>query len=250
MRIALGIEYDGQHYHGWQAQREVNSVQAEVERALSKVANHPIEVVCAGRTDAGVHALEQVVHFDTSADRPIHAWMLGGNALLPRDIAIKWAQPVSDNFHARFSATFRRYRYIIYNHPARPALQRKRVTWHTYELDAELMHGAAQVLVGEHDFSSFRAAECQAKTPVRTLHEITISREGDRLLMEVEANAFLHHMVRNIAGVLMSVGAKKASPSWVKDVLMAKSRAQGGVTAVPYGLYLLKVGYPEGFLVL
>ena len=247
-RIALGVEYDGQHYHGWQAQQEVNSVQAEVERALSTVANHAIEVICAGRTDAGVHALEQVVHFDSDADRPTHAWMLGANTLLPRDIAIKWVQTVSDEFHARFSATRRRYRYIIYNHPSRPALSRQRVTWHTYSLDAQLMHQAAQVLLGEHDFSSFRAAECQAKTPVRTVHEINVQREGDSIIIEIEANAFLHHMVRNIVGVLMAIGARKAPIEWMAEVLAAKSRQSGGVTAPPDGLYLLKITYPDGLL--
>lgn len=247
-RIALGVEYDGQHYHGWQAQQEVNSVQAEVERALSTVANHPLEVVCAGRTDAGVHALEQVVHFDSDADRPMHAWMLGANALLPRDIAIKWVQTVSTEFHARFSATRRRYRYIIYNHSSRPALARQRVTWHTYSLDAGLMHQAAQVLLGEHDFSSFRAAECQANTPVRTVYEIVVLREGDSIIIEIEANAFLHHMVRNIVGVLMAIGARKAPIEWMAQVLAAKSRQSGGVTAPPDGLYLLKITYPDGLL--
>jgi tRNA pseudouridine38-40 synthase len=242
-RIALGIEYDGQHYHGWQSQQEVNSVQAEVERALSTVADYPVEVVCAGRTDAGVHALEQVVHFESDADRQIHAWLLGANSLLPRDIAVKWAKAVPEDFHARFSATRRRYRYIIYNHTSRPALQHKRVTWHTYPLNAELMHEAAQALVGEHDFSSFRAAECQANTPIRTLYELTIKREGDRVIMEVEGNAFLHHMVRNIAGVLMAIGAKKAPVAWMAEVLAAKSRASGGVTAPPDGLYFVKVTY-------
>lgn len=248
MRIALLVEYCGTNYHGWQFQNEkLPTVQRDLQRALSKVADSPIEVICAGRTDAGVHARAQVVHFETSVERAEYSWMLGANSYLPNDISVKWAKRVSDDFHARFSAKRRRYRYIIYNNMSRPALRYKKVTWSTWPLDEGKMFEAGQYLLGEHDFSSFRAAECQAKSPIRTLCELGVTRQGDDVIIEVEANAFLHHMVRNIVGVLMAIGSGKAPVSWAEEVLAAKSRRLGGVTAPADGLYLIKVDYPEVF---
>lgn len=246
-RIALGIEYDGSRYCGWQYQDHSPSVQEKVELALTRVANHPIRVSCAGRTDTGVHALGQVVHFDTEAVREDHAWVLGGNANLPADISVLWAQPVSAEFHARYSAVRRQYRYVIFNRSIRPAILNKRVSWEYRPLNVERMREAAQYLIGEHDFSSYRALACQAKSPLRTLHRLEISRQSDIVMLELEANGFLHHMVRNIAGVLMKVGAGEAEPLWAKEVLELRDRTQGGVTASPHGLYFVTAYYPEQF---
>lgn len=250
MRIAMGIEYDGSGFSGWQAQDgqpQTRTVQACVEAAVSQVANHPLRVVCAGRTDTGVHGAEQVIHFDTEIERTQRSWVFGANANLPKDVAVLWAVPVSETFHARFKAVRRRYRYVIYNRGVRPTFLARRTTWDYRPLDAERMHEAGQALVGEHDFTSYRATGCQAKSPVRTVHRLDVSRQGELIFIDIEANAFLHHMVRNIAGVLMAIGAAERPLAWAAEVLGQQDRALGGVTAPPYGLYLMDVGYPQEF---
>lgn len=247
MRIALNVEYDGSQYHGWQSQPGLYTIQSVLERALSSVANEPVSVVCAGRTDTGVHAINQIVHFDTQKERTTRAWTHGANANLPKDVCVKWAQFVDDEFHARYSAIARQYRYIIYNASIRPALLRANVTWQYRSLNHVLMHEAAQCLIGEHDFTSFRSVECQSNTPMRSVNHLSVSRQGDYVFIDIEANAFLHHMVRNIAGVLIAVGSGKQEPSWVEEVLAAKDRKQGAETAPPYGLYLSKVIFPDSF---
>lgn len=247
-RIALGIAYNGRYYHGWQRQPSGHiSVQEKLEDALSIVANEPIKVMCAGRTDAGVHASAQVVHFDTVAQRPMRAWTHGGNMNLPDDVAIQWAQPVDEKFHARFSATARRYRYVIYNHALRPALMDKEVTWNYRPLDIVSMQKAAAHLVGTHDFSSFRAAACQANSPIRTMHHLNVIAAGDYIVLDVRANAFLHHMIRNLAGLLMKIGAGEAPPEWAMEVLIAKDRRVSAATAKPYGLYFVDAEYDDAF---
>lgn len=246
MRIALGVEYDGSRYHGWQKQPNLKTVQGILERAISKIASHEVGVVCAGRTDTGVHALNQVVHFDSESERSLRAWIYGVNSQLPRDISIRWSEEVPDDFSARFSATGRYYRYVIFNHAIRPAQLRSHITWQYRELDVTLMHEAAQSLQGCHDFTSFRSTECQAKSPSRTVSDISVSRSGDVVYIDIKANAFLHHMVRNIAGVLMAVGNGKRPVEWVSELLSEKNRALGAETAPPYGLYLMDVSYdPE-----
>ncbi|WP_339721652.1 tRNA pseudouridine(38-40) synthase TruA [uncultured Paraglaciecola sp.] len=248
MRLALGIEYNGALYHGWQRQQTVASVQQHVEEALAKIANEAINVTCAGRTDAGVHATCQVVHFDTNSQRPDRAWTIGMNRFLPKSIAVKWVKSMDDEFHARFSATARRYRYIIYNHRLRNSILPKGVTHiHSGYLDHELMHQAAQHLVGRHDFSAFRAVNCQANTPVRNMSRINVTRFGDFIMIDVTANAFLHHMVRNITGSLVKVGSKEKPVSWIKTLLQEKDRTKAAATAKPNGLYLVHVTYPEQF---
>ena len=244
MRIAVGIEYDGSDFSGWQTQHGTRTVQGCVERALSKVADHPVRVVCAGRTDAGVHATAQVIHFDTPARRPMRSWILGANANLPGDVTVRWAVAVRDDFHARFAAERRSYRYVILNRMVRPALLRRRVCWVHRPLDPASMAEGARHLLGEHDFSSFRALACQARHPVRTLHRLEVARAGDFFFMDVTANGFLHHMVRNIAGVLLAVGSGERDPDWVRELLQARDRTVGGVTAPAQGLYLVEVGYP------
>ncbi len=247
MRIALGIEYDGQPYHGWQAQSGLITVQGCLEEALTTVADKPIQVICAGRTDAGVHATGQVVHFDTEVIRSVRAWLLGTNANLPPTIAVRWAQEVDEQFHARFSALSRRYRYIIYNCAVRSAVLASRVTWYYYPLDIERMQNAANYLLGEQDFSSFRSSQCQAKSPMRKVTSVEVIHQGDMVIIEIEANAFLHHMVRNIAGTLMRIGSGLASPQWMQEVLQAKDRRQASETADAKGLYLTEVRYPEPY---
>jgi tRNA pseudouridine38-40 synthase len=243
-RIALGIEYDGSLFSGWQYQNERRTVQGELEKALSSVADQNIVVHCAGRTDAGVHALEQVVHFDTTAARNLISWVMGGNTNLPNDVRIIWARDAVDNFHARFSAIARFYRYVILNRKMKSALQRSQVTWCYNPLDEKKMHVAAQALIGEHDFSSFRAQGCQSNSPNRLMHFINVYRQGEQVIIELSANAFLHHMVRNITGVLMDIGMGKQSVSWTRELLDIKDRTQAAVTAPPYGLYLGGVYYP------
>lgn len=248
MRVALGIEYDGSDFRGWQTQQErVRTVQSCLEIALSRVADHPVQVICAGRTDAGVHSIGQVVHFDTQAQRSSRSWVLGANSNLPADVSVVWAQPVPEIFHARFSAVARRYRYVILNRPFRSALYRCRATWCYRPLDEARMQEAGQCLQGTHDFTSFRALECQAKHPIRTVYTIDVQRRGDLISIEVEANAFLHHMVRNIAGVLMAIGAGERPVDWAREVLELRDRTQGGVTAPAEGLYLIRVHYPDTF---
>ena len=244
-RIALGIEYAGAGYHGWQHQQGLKSIQSELTKALSFVANHPVELVCAGRTDAGVHACGQVVHFDHQQPRELKSWILGANSRLPDSISVSWAQQVSFDFHARFSATARRYRYIINNTKARPALFSGLQTWYYHPLDAEAMHAAAQCLVGEQDFSSFRARDCQSNSPYRHLQHIRVKRYGDLVVIDVQANAFLHHMVRNITGSLLAIGRGKYPVDWLADVLAAQDRRQADVTAPADGLYLIHVTYPH-----
>ena len=247
MRLALGIEYNGAPYHGWQRQQTVASVQQHVEEALTQIANEPIKVVCAGRTDAGVHATCQVVHFDTQSERPNRAWTVGINRYLPDSIAIKWVKSIDEEFHARFSATARRYRYVIYNNRLRNSILAKGVTHVHSELDHNLMHEAAQHLLGRHDFSAFRAVNCQANTPVRDMSNINVSRFGDYIVIDVKANAFLHHMVRNITGSLLAIGNKDKPTIWMKTLLQGKDRTKASATAKPNGLYLVHVTYPEIF---
>lgn len=244
MRIALGIEYDGSAFNGWQRQSHAPSVQEAVERAVSKVADHPVSVVCAGRTDTGVHATAQVVHFDTRAERRMRSWILGTNSNLPSEVSVTWAQPVAADFHARFKAVSRQYRYVILNRMYRPALLRRRVCWDHNPLEAETMHTAAQVLLGEHDFSAFRALACQARHPVRTIHRLDVTRSGDLIYLDIEANAFLHHMVRNIAGTLIAVGRGERPVEWVGELLAGRDRSLSGITAPAEGLYFVKVVYP------
>ena len=247
MRYALGIEYDGKNYCGWQRQKSVVSVQQKLEQALSKIADEPIEVVCAGRTDTGVNATNQVVHFDTNKIRKSVAWTLGVNTHLPNDIAVTWVKEVSDDFHARFSATARRYRYIIYNNQLRPAILSNGIShWH-FPLNEKLMHQGAQHLVGKHDFTSFRTVHCQSHSPVRTIQHCEVMRQGEYVIVDVKANAFLHHMVRNVVGSLLRVGQSQEHTSWIKEVLELKNRCMAGVTAPPEGLYFVEVDYPEHF---
>lgn len=249
MRIALGIEYDGSRYSGWQRQPHALGVQQVLEEALTKVADHPVAVICAGRTDAGVHATAQVVHFDTDAERDARAWMLGTTTKLPSDVCVTWAQAVSDEFHARFSAIGRQYRYVILNRQVRPALLHDRVSCEFRPLDETRMAEAARYLVGRHNFSSFRAQGCQAKNPERDVSVLDIQRNGEYITLDIAANAFLHHMVRNIAGTLMAVGRGDQPIDWVKEVLEARDRNIAGITASAAGLYLVQVRYPEQFSV-
>jgi tRNA pseudouridine38-40 synthase len=243
-RIALGIEYDGSAFAGWQAQSHAFGIQASVEAAVAQVADHAAEVIAAGRTDAGVHAAMQVAHFDTQAVRSERSWVLGTNSNLPKQVSVLWAREVPDSFHARYSAITRSYRYFILNRTVRPALGSQLITWVREPLDHDHMHRAAQQLVGEHDFSSFRAAECQSRTPMRRIHCIEVQRAGEVLSILVTANAFLHHMVRNIAGVLIAVGCGDRPVEWVAEVLAARDRRTGGITAPPQGLYLTAIQYP------
>lgn len=243
MRIALGLEYDGSHFCGWQSQPSACSVQDALESALSKIAGSDIRVVTAGRTDTGVHALQQVVHFDAELQRPLSAWVRGANALLPDSVAVLWAAETTDDFHARYSATERCYLYLLLNHPVRPGLHHRKVGWFHQPLDLERMQAAAQMLLGEHDFSAFRAAECQAKSPVRNLTKLDITRQGDIIAFELRANAFLHHMVRNLVGCLVYVGKGKHPPEWMQTLLQGRDRTRAAPTFAAAGLYLAGVTY-------
>lgn len=247
MRWALGVEYDGSAFHGWQVQENLDTVQLRVERAISRVADRDVRVICAGRTDTGVHGVGQVVHFDTTAVRTPRNWVLGCNVNLPRDISVNWALAVPDRFHARFSAISRSYRYLILNRATRSALWRNRAVWVHRSLDEKRMQAAARCLVGTHDFSSYRALGCQAKSPVRTITRLEVRRESEQVLIDVTADGFLHHMVRNIAGVLMAIGKGDRPVEWSEEVLAHRDRTLGGVTAPPEGLYLLHVAYPKVF---
>lgn len=257
MRIAMGVSYHGNAYHGWQKQSThqtqngitLNSVQAELEKAIAQVADQPIKLICAGRTDTAVHALGQVVHFDCDKARSERSWLMGTNSYLPNDIAVLWVKEVSEEFHARYSALSRYYRYIIYNHVVRPVMLMKQITWCHQALNIDLMQEAAQALIGEHDFSSFRSSECQAKSPVRRIIELKLTKIEEQIIIDIRADAFLHHMVRNIAGVLMMIGTGQRAVSWCKQVLEVRDRNLGGVTAPPYGLYLVNVEYPEQFVI-
>ena len=246
-RVALCVEYNGNRFNGWQAQKseDVATVQENLEKALAEVADEPVKLTCAGRTDAGVHATAQVVHFDHFNPRPDKAWVRGGNSLLPPAIAIRWATQASHDFHARFSATARRYRYVICNDPVKPAILNGLVTSHYLPLDASAMHAAGQHLLGENDFSAFRGAACQSSTPMRNVTALEVRRRDAYVVIDITANAFLLHMVRNIAGVLMEIGQGAKPVDWAGEVLAKKDRTVAGVTAAPDGLYLVDVTYPE-----
>ena len=244
MRIALGIEYDGTDFLGWQRLSHGSSVQGALESALSFVAAHPVDVTCAGRTDAGVHARCQIVHFDSESVRSDRGWALGANSQLPPSVAVLWAQPVAEDFHARYSARARRYRYTILNRPIRPALDARRVAWEHVPLDIDAMQVAAQALIGEHDFSAFRTVACQARSTMRNVHAIAISRSGDEIAIEIQANAFLHHMVRNIVGSLLPIGRGEQREAWLAELLAGRDRAKAGPTAPAAGLTFLGPRYP------
>jgi len=243
MRVALGLEYCGRSFTGWQSQPDGRGVQDALERALAKIADAPVRTIAAGRTDAGVHATMQVVHFDADAERRDNAWVRGVNANLPDDVAVQWAQPVAPEFHARFDARARHYTYLLSACRVRPALSAGRVGWYHHSLDASAMRDGAAALVGTHDFSAFRAAECQAKSPVRTLSSVSISAAGHLVRFDFRANAYLHHMIRNIVGALVHVGAGKHPPSWIGELLAARDRTRAAPTFSPDGLYFTGVEY-------
>lgn len=248
-RLALGIEYVGTNYSGWQVQAHqvsAPSIQAQLEFALTQIAGHPVHTICAGRTDAGVHACGQVVHCDVMPEREMRAWVFGCNSKLPRDIRVCWAREVTEDFDARRSALSRHYRYIVYNHSIRPSLMNEYVTWYCTPLEVELMREAARSWLGEHDFSSFRGAGCQSKSAVRRVEQIEIRRSGELVIFDIVANAFLYHMIRNMIGVLLPIGAGKRPVSWAHEVLCAVDRKCAGVTAPAQGLYLFSVAYPDG----
>jgi tRNA pseudouridine38-40 synthase len=243
MRIALGIEYDGAAFCGWQTQPGGCAAQDHLETALARIAGAGIETTCAGRTDAGVHALGQVVHFDPAVERPLNAWVRGANAFLPPALAVTWAHPVDAGFHARYSARARCYRYLLLNRAVRPAADQHRVGWFHVPLDVDRMRQAARHLIGEHDFSAFRSSECQARSPVRNLARLEIRRRGDYVVFEMTANAFLHHMVRNIVGSLVYVGSGRCAPGWLAQVLAGRDRRAAAPTFAASGLYLVRVLY-------
>jgi len=247
MRFALGVQYDGAGFYGWQIQNNGRTVQQVLEQAVSKVVDEPVRLFCAGRTDSGVHGVAQVAHFDTLALRDEKALIFGSNAFLEHDVSVVWAKQVHDDFHARFSALSRQYRYVICNTPVRPALLRKHLSWHHRPLDVKSMKAAALYLQGEHDFSSFRAAGCQAKSAIRTIESLEVCRSGDAIYIDVKANAFLQHMVRNIAGVLMKIGSGECEPEWAREVLEYRDRTKGAKTASPCGLYFVGAYYPKKF---
>ena len=244
MKIALGVEYMGTDFHGWQLQKSgIRTVQQVVEKALSKIADHPVRVFCSGRTDAGVHAIEQVIHFETQVDREDKAWLFGGNVNLPHDVNFTWAKRVDDDFHARFNAYARRYHYKIHNTPVRSAIIGRHSLWEPRVLNVEAMNKAAQYLLGKHDFSAFRGSLCQAKSPIKTVEFIRLSQDKNEILLDIKANAFLHHMVRNIVGTLLRVGRGERPVEWVQTVLASKQRKEAGATAQPQGLYFVKAFY-------
>jgi len=242
-RVALGLEYDGRAFHGWQTQPGGNTVQDHLERALAVIHGAPVQTTTAGRTDAGVHASAQVVHFDAHNSRPEQAWVRGVNAHLPEGITVLWARAVPEDFHARFSAKERLYRYFLLNRSVRPALLAGRVGWMHGQFDLSAMNRAAVCLLGSHDFSAFRAAECQAKTPIRDMREASITRNGEMLILQFRANAFLHHQVRNLVGALVWVGLGRRPPEWLEEVLHSRDRARAAATFAPDGLYLAGVRY-------
>lgn len=243
MRIALGIEYDGSAFHGWQKQPRGNTVQDALQAALSRIAGSPVAVVCAGRTDTGVHATAQVVHFDTRVERPLSAWVRGTNTYLPATVAVRWAHPVADDFHARFSAYARCYRYLLINRPQRTGVWHGRAGWYHHPLDVKFMQQAAAMLLGEHDFSAFRAADCQARSPVRTIWKADVQRSGNMIVFDFEAGAYLHHMVRNLVGSLVYIGQGKHPPEWIGQLLTLRDRRLAAPTFAAAGLYLVAVKY-------
>ena len=248
MRYVAGISYEGSHFHGWQKLKTgLPTIEKHIESALSYVANEQVQIFCAGRTDAGVHATEQIIHFDSSAIRSERNWVLGANKKLPASIATHWVKPVKEDFHARFSAISRQYVYLLLNQATKPALFFRNVTWHHRRFDVEKMQLGANWLIGEHDFNAYRAAQCQAKHAVRFVEELNVKRDGDLILISIKANAFLHHMVRNIVGVLMKIGWYEKSPKWAHEVLCSRDRRCAGITAPPNGLYLTQVDYPKSY---
>ena len=246
-RIALGVEYDGSHFQGWQSQPHGLTVQDTLQQAVSKFAAQPLVVQCAGRTDTGVHAIDQVVHLDSPIVRDLSSWVRGVNAFLPDSVAVRWARDVGEDFHARFDAFKRTYHYVIYNHPTRSPIWAHRAGWYHKSLDADKMQLAAQALVGEHDFSAFRAAQCQAKSPIKTMHAINVKRAGDLIVVSISANAFLHHMVRNIVGSLVYVGSGRQDVDWLAFLLTQQNRTLSAPTFSPSGLYLAAIHYDERF---
>ena len=251
-RLVLGVQYDGSRWHGWQTQPSGQTVQDQLERALSAFAKSAVKTTCAGRTDAGVHALEQVIHFDTELDRSMYSWMNGVNAFLPDSIAVLWATEVpfddpdaQDNFHARFSAYARTYHYVLYNNPVRSPLWAQRAGWVFRPLDVSKMREATSYLLGEHDFTVFRAAACQAKSPIKHMYDVQIRQQGDLLIFTLRASAFLHHMVRNIIGSLLFVGIGKKEPDWIEQLIISRDRSLSAPTFMPDGLYLAKIDYDK-----
>ena len=247
IRVAIGLEYDGRNFCGWQSQTAGCGVQDAIERAAAEIAGHPVSVIAAGRTDTGVHASCQVAHFDTQAERPSTAWVRGVNSHLPDGIAILWSRTMAEDFHARFAVEERGYRYILLNHPTRPGLMAGKIGWHHRPLDEKLMSQAAGLLLGHHDFSAFRAAECQARSPEKELRQASIRRSGDYLVFDFRADGFLHHMVRNIVAVLVHIGAGGAGPEWVAELLSHKDRTRAAPTFMADGLYLSYIRYPSRF---
>ena len=246
MKVALGVEYFGKNFHGWQIQKsDLRTVQSEVELALSQVANHQVRVFCSGRTDSGVHAVEQVIHFETNSIRTERAWLFGGNVNLPSDVNFKWIKVVSDDFHARFSAVARSYKYKIHHNPVRSSLKADYFLWEPRPLNVDDMKEAAALLVGEHDFSCFRGSLCQAKSPIKTVEYLEIDSFEDELILNIKANAFLHHMVRNIVGTLLKIGRGEKDVEWMSFVLASKDRKKAGPTAEPQGLYFMQAFYEE-----
>lgn len=246
-RFAAGVEYDGSGFFGWQVQSHARSIQSTLNAAISTVANETLTTAAAGRTDTGVHACGQVVHFDSAARRSVYAWLRGINSNLPADIAIQWVRAVPADFHARYSALARTYRYVILNRPVRSALDRHRACQLRTPLDADLMQAAGRTLIGEHDFSSFRAAGCQSKSPVRTVEHLEVVRHGDYIVVDIRANGFLYHMVRNIVGSLVRVGSGEATTRWLGELLALKDRREAAPTAPSGGLFLAAVHYPDAF---
>ena len=246
MKVALGVEYFGKNFHGWQIQKsDLRTVQSEVELALSQVANHQVRVFCSGRTDSGVHAVEQVIHFETNTNRTDRAWLFGGNVNLPKDVNFKWVKVVSDDFHARFSAVARSYKYKIHHNPVRSSLKADYFLWEPRPLNVDDMKEAAALLVGERDFSCFRGSLCQAKSPIKTVEYIEIDSFKDELILNIKANAFLHHMVRNIVGTLLKIGRGEKDVQWMSEVLASKDRKKAGPTSEPQGLYFIEAFYDE-----
>lgn len=246
-RIALCVEYAGDSFEGWQTQPHGRTVQDVVTAALTSVADAPVSVTCAGRTDTGVHATAQIIHFDPPTNRPISAWVRGVNSFLPSQVAVRWAHEVDAEFHARFSASARHYRYVLFNAPVRPALLAGRVGWFHLPLDEAVMAAAASLMEGQHDFSAFRAAACQAKSPVRTIRHARVTRQGAYLCFDFCADAFLHHMIRNLVGALVYVGKGKQAPEWIETLLSQKDRSRSAPTFAPDGLYLCGVEYPDNW---